>query len=241
MEAGIDDVGIGVLFGLFDWRFETARADAAHRGTSRKRSASARTRSACRASSRPPARTSPRTRRTPCPTSISARSSPSCGWPCPTRASSCRRARRPTSGARRSRSACRRSPPAAAPTPAATRGRASTRTQPVLARRPPPARRGHPRRRRTRLHPVVLHGLLPPRPHGRRLHGPGQARRDQGPLRPERALDVPGVPDDYGSEETRVVGERLVEDVLASMGPVPQQMAASMVKRVRAGKRDVFC
>ena len=46
---------------------------------------------------------------------------------------------------------------------------------------------------------------------------------------------------DYGSEETRVVGERLVEDVLASMGPVPQQMAASMVKRVRAGKRDVFC
>lgn len=46
---------------------------------------------------------------------------------------------------------------------------------------------------------------------------------------------------DYGSEDTRVVGEQLVEQVLASMGPVPQQMAASMVKRVRAGKRDVFC
>lgn len=46
---------------------------------------------------------------------------------------------------------------------------------------------------------------------------------------------------DYGSEETRAVGERLVEQVLASMGPVPQQMAASMVKRVRGGKRDVFC
>jgi 2-iminoacetate synthase len=46
---------------------------------------------------------------------------------------------------------------------------------------------------------------------------------------------------DYGSEETREVGERLVEDVLASMGPVPRQMAASMVSRVRSGKRDVFC
>jgi 2-iminoacetate synthase len=46
---------------------------------------------------------------------------------------------------------------------------------------------------------------------------------------------------DYGSEETRVVGEQLVEQVLGSMGSVPQQMAASMVTRVRAGKRDVFC
>ena len=25
MEAGIDDVGIGVLFGLYDWRFEISR------------------------------------------------------------------------------------------------------------------------------------------------------------------------------------------------------------------------
>ena len=46
---------------------------------------------------------------------------------------------------------------------------------------------------------------------------------------------------DYGSEETRAVGEQLVERVLESMGPVPGQMAASMVARVRTGKRDVFC
>jgi 2-iminoacetate synthase len=46
---------------------------------------------------------------------------------------------------------------------------------------------------------------------------------------------------DYGSEETRAVGERLVAQVLGAMGPDPQQMAASMVKRVRAGRRDVFC
>ena len=46
---------------------------------------------------------------------------------------------------------------------------------------------------------------------------------------------------DYGSEETRAVGEQLVEGVMESMGPVPRQMAASMVTRVRAGKREVFC
>jgi 2-iminoacetate synthase len=46
---------------------------------------------------------------------------------------------------------------------------------------------------------------------------------------------------DYGSEETRQVGERLVEQVLDAMGPDARQMAAGMVKRVRAGKRDVFC
>jgi 2-iminoacetate synthase len=46
---------------------------------------------------------------------------------------------------------------------------------------------------------------------------------------------------DYGSEQTRQVGERLVEQVLDSMGPDARQMAAGMVKRVRAGRRDVFC
>jgi 2-iminoacetate synthase len=46
---------------------------------------------------------------------------------------------------------------------------------------------------------------------------------------------------DYGSDETRAVGERLVETVLESMAPASRQMAAGMVSRVRAGKRDVFC
>ena len=46
---------------------------------------------------------------------------------------------------------------------------------------------------------------------------------------------------DYASEETRLVGDALVERVLASMEAVPGQKAASMVARVRAGKRDVFC
>jgi 2-iminoacetate synthase len=46
---------------------------------------------------------------------------------------------------------------------------------------------------------------------------------------------------DYGSAETRAVGEQLVESVMASMEPAPRQMAATMVSKVRAGKRDVFC
>ena len=46
---------------------------------------------------------------------------------------------------------------------------------------------------------------------------------------------------DYGSDETRAVGEQLVGTVLESMAPASRQMAASMVSRVRAGKRDVFC
>jgi 2-iminoacetate synthase len=46
---------------------------------------------------------------------------------------------------------------------------------------------------------------------------------------------------DYGSEETRSVGEYLVETALASMEPVQRQMASAMVSKVRGGKRDVFC
>ncbi len=46
---------------------------------------------------------------------------------------------------------------------------------------------------------------------------------------------------DYGSEETRQVGDALVDAVLDSMEPVPKQMATSMVARVRGGKRDVYC
>ena len=45
-----------------------------------------------------------------------------------------------------------------------------------------------------RLHPVVLHGLLPARPDRAGLHGPRQAGRDQGALRPERAGDLRRVP-----------------------------------------------
>ena len=66
------------------------------------------------------------------------------------------------------------------------RGR-EVRHRPVPARRPPQPGRGHPRRGRAGLRAVVLHRLLPPGPHRHGFHGPGQARRDQAPLRPQRA------------------------------------------------------
>ena len=46
---------------------------------------------------------------------------------------------------------------------------------------------------------------------------------------------------DYGSVETRAAGERCVEQIMATMEPVPRKLAAGMVERVRAGRRDVYC
>jgi 2-iminoacetate synthase len=47
--------------------------------------------------------------------------------------------------------------------------------------------------------------------------------------------------EDYGSADTRAAGEACVREVLASMDPETQQLSARMVERVRAGKRDVYC
>ena len=127
MEAGIDDVGIGVLFGLCDWRFEIL-AMMQHIRHLEAATASGRTRSACRGWSRRPARTWRRIRQSRSAISISARSSRSCGWRCRIRGSSCPRAKRRTCGGRRSRWAFRRFPRAAGPIPAATRRRRTTRT-----------------------------------------------------------------------------------------------------------------
>ena len=65
MEAGIDDVGIGVLFGLFDWRFEVMAMLQHIHELERPCSAWARTPSACRAWSPLWAATWPATRRAP--------------------------------------------------------------------------------------------------------------------------------------------------------------------------------
>jgi len=40
---------------------------------------------------------------------------------------------------------------------------------------------------------------------------------------------------DYGSVETRAVGDRCVEQIMATMEPVPRKLAAGMVERVRPG------
>ena len=45
---------------------------------------------------------------------------------------------------------------------------------------------------------------------------------------------------DYASQETRVVGERLINDTLSTMDPKSRDVSRKLVERVRLGKRDVF-
>ena len=46
---------------------------------------------------------------------------------------------------------------------------------------------------------------------------------------------------DYGSEETREVGEELIAEKLAEMDPVRREHTEKMLAKVRAGERDVLC
>jgi len=46
---------------------------------------------------------------------------------------------------------------------------------------------------------------------------------------------------DYGSEKTRQAGEALIQKVLDEMGPVPRTRSLAMLEKVRGGRRDVFC
>ena len=193
MEAGIDDVGIGVLFGLADWRFELLAMLQHIRELERVFGVGPHTISMPRLE---PALGSDMASNPPQPVSdidfrkivaILRLAVPYTGMIMSTRetAEPAPRDLRPgrLADLRRQPHQPRR----------LRRGRALRRGA-VPARRPPLARRGHPRRRGAGLHPVVLHRLLPPRAHRHGLHGPRQAGRHQAPLRPERALDLPRVP-----------------------------------------------
>ena len=46
---------------------------------------------------------------------------------------------------------------------------------------------------------------------------------------------------DYGSEETRAIGEVLIERKVAEMDPVRREHTEKMLAKVRAGDRDVLC
>lgn len=46
---------------------------------------------------------------------------------------------------------------------------------------------------------------------------------------------------DYASPETRRIGEALIERTLAGMEPVARGLAEKLVARIRAGQRDVYC
>ncbi len=194
MEAGIDDVGIGVLFGLYDWKFEVLALLQHIRHLEERFGVGPHTISVPRIE---PAIGSdfadaPRTRLR---TATSRRSSRFCAWPCPTPASSCPRAKLPSTrratfelGVSRISAGSRTQP-----------GRLRDAARPasngaVPTGRPPLAGRGGARRGVAGLHAVLLHGLLPAGPHRRRFHGHGEARLDQAPLRPQRAVQLHGIP-----------------------------------------------
>ena len=46
---------------------------------------------------------------------------------------------------------------------------------------------------------------------------------------------------DYASPETRAVGERTIEDALAAMDAWPRERAVQLMEKVKAGQRDVYC
>ena len=46
---------------------------------------------------------------------------------------------------------------------------------------------------------------------------------------------------DYATPATREIGEKLIADTLANMPPYPAQKAQVLMAKVRQGKRDVFC
>ena len=46
---------------------------------------------------------------------------------------------------------------------------------------------------------------------------------------------------DYASPETRAIGERTIADALAGMDDWPRDQAVQMMDKVKAGQRDVYC
>ncbi|HCR91194.1 MAG TPA: [FeFe] hydrogenase H-cluster radical SAM maturase HydG [Prolixibacteraceae bacterium] len=46
---------------------------------------------------------------------------------------------------------------------------------------------------------------------------------------------------DYASPETRTIGEELIEETIASMEGVAQQRAIKLVEKVKQGKHDMYC
>lgn len=46
---------------------------------------------------------------------------------------------------------------------------------------------------------------------------------------------------DYGSPATREIGEKAIAGFIEGMGEIPRQRSEAMVKKIRAGERDVYC
>jgi len=46
---------------------------------------------------------------------------------------------------------------------------------------------------------------------------------------------------DYGTPETREIGDKLIHDTLENMAEAPRNRSEGLLARVRAGERDVYC
>ena len=222
MEAGIDDVGIGVLFGLFDWRFEVLAMLQHIRELERVYGVGPHTISMPRLE---PAIGSDMASNPPQPVSdvdfrkivaILRLAVPYTGMIMSTRETANLRRETFALGVSQITAGSRTNPGGYAEDE-------EFDARAVPARRPPLARRGHPRRGRAGLRALVLHGLLPAGPHRHGLHGPGQARRHQAPLRPQRAVHLPRVPDRLRLATRRArAGEALIARKVAEMDDVRQ-------------------
>ena len=77
---------------------------------------------------------------------------------------------------------------------------------------------------------------------GHGLHGPGQAGRHQAPLRPQRPVHLPRVPHRLRLARRRTrCGEALITRKVAEMDPVRREHTEKMLAQVRDGERDVLC
>ena len=218
MQAGIDDIGLGVLFGLGDWRFDVLalmnhaahleatygagchtisvpRIEPAHGSDFSRSPWNPVSDDGFQEAGRHPA---PR-RALYRPHHVNPRDGPDAARDlCPRRLADL--GRQPDQS-RRLCGACRYRR-------LAGRCRAGgLRRKSVLARRSPSARRRGARAGRAGLYPVLLHRLLPQRTHRRGLHALGQDRRHQAKCGPNSVGTFMEYLLDYGQPETVRAGE----------------------------------
>ena len=195
MEAGIDDVGIGVLFGLYDWKFEMLALQQHIRHLEEKFGVGPHTISVPRIEPAVGSQFGGK----PAARGFGCRLQKNCRHSAPCRALHRHYHVHPRKRRYAPRDVSTGCVADFGRQPLQSRRLRGTGRRPrrgaVPTRRPPLAGRSRARCRFARLHAFVLHGLLPPGPHRRGFHGFGQAGLDQGTLQPERAVELHGISD----------------------------------------------
>ena len=237
MEAGIDDVGIGVLFGLYDWRFEMLALLQHIRHLEETFGVGPHTISMPRLE---PAIGSDIASHPPHPVSdldfrkivaILRLAVPYTGMIMSTR-------ERPEPAPRdlrpRRLADLRRQPHQ----PRRLHRRHSGRHGAVPARRPPHARRGHPRRRQLGYIPsfcTACYRLGRTGADFMDLAKPGEIKHHCDPNALSTFLEYL---DDYASPETVAEGEHLIAETLETMADRERTTSNRLIAQVRAGRRD---